>query len=69
MVQRTIELQFSLVISDIPARHRARGKLVFIHWFTNFREVLDAANIAPQDYDWYVSDFETNHPWIGAKYV
>ena len=24
MVQRTIELQFSLVISDIPARHRTR---------------------------------------------
>ncbi|WP_179119097.1 hypothetical protein [Massilia sp. KIM] len=24
------------------------------------REVLDAANIAPQDYDWYVSDIETN---------
>lgn len=33
-----------------------------VRWFTNMREVLDAANIAPQDYDWYVSDMETN--WI-----
>jgi hypothetical protein len=31
-----------------------------VSWFTNMREVLDAANIAPQDYDWYVSDIETN---------
>jgi len=31
-----------------------------VRWFTNMREVLDAANIAPQDYDWYVSDIETN---------
>jgi hypothetical protein len=31
-----------------------------VRWFTNMREVLDAANIAPQDYDWYVSDMETN---------
>jgi hypothetical protein len=31
-----------------------------IRWFTNMREVLDAANIAPRDYDWYVSDVETN---------
>jgi hypothetical protein len=31
-----------------------------VPWFTNMREVLDAANIAPQDYDWYVSDIETN---------
>lgn len=72
MVQRTIELQFSLVISDIPARHGTRGTVVFIglalaeektdqvHWFINIREVLDDANIAPQDYDWYVSDIETN---------
>ena len=29
-------------------------------WFTNMREILDAANIAPQDYDWYISDIETN---------
>jgi len=29
-------------------------------WFTNMRDVFDAANIAPQDYDWYVSDIETN---------
>jgi hypothetical protein len=31
-----------------------------VRWFTNMREVLDAANIAPRDYDWYVSDVETN---------
>lgn len=31
-----------------------------VDWFTNMREVLDAANIAPQDYDWYVSNIETN---------
>ena len=28
--------------------------------FSDMREVLDAANIAAQDYDWYVSDIETN---------
>ena len=27
--------------------------------FTHMREVLNAANIAPEDYDWYVSDIET----------
>ncbi len=31
-----------------------------VRWFTNMREVLDAAKIAPQGYDWYVSDIETN---------
>lgn len=31
-----------------------------VRWFTNMREVFDAANIAPADYDWYVSDIETN---------
>lgn len=31
-----------------------------VRWYTNMREVLEAANIAPQDYDWYVSDIETN---------
>jgi hypothetical protein len=31
-----------------------------VRCFTNMREVFDAANIAPQDYDWYVSDIETN---------
>jgi hypothetical protein len=31
-----------------------------VRWFTNMREVFDAADIAPQDYDWYVSDIETN---------
>jgi hypothetical protein len=31
-----------------------------VRWFTNMRKVLDAGNIAPQDYDWYVSDIETN---------
>lgn len=31
-----------------------------VRWFTNMCEVFDAANIAPQNYDWYVSDVETN---------
>lgn len=31
-------------------------------WYTNMRDVLEAAKITPQDYDWYVSDIETN--WI-----
>lgn len=31
-----------------------------IEWFTNMRDVLDASDIAPQDYDWYLSDIETN---------
>jgi hypothetical protein len=28
--------------------------------YTNMRDVFEAASIAPQDYDWYVSDIETN---------
>jgi len=31
-----------------------------VDYFTDMRQVFDAANIAPQDYDWYVSDIETN---------
>jgi hypothetical protein len=31
-----------------------------VAWFTNMRDVFEAANIAPQDYDWYISDIETN---------
>jgi hypothetical protein len=31
-----------------------------VRWFTNMREVFAAADIATQDYDWYVSDIETN---------
>lgn len=31
-----------------------------VRWFTDMREVFDAAAIAPEDYDWYVSDIETN---------
>lgn len=31
-----------------------------VHWYTNMRDVLEAASIAAQDYDWYVSDIETN---------
>lgn len=31
-----------------------------VSWFTDMREVLDAASLAPEDYDWYVSDIETN---------
>lgn len=31
-----------------------------VRCFTDMREVFEAANIAPQDYDWYVSDVEAN---------
>jgi hypothetical protein len=31
-----------------------------VDWFTDMREVFDATKIAPEDYDWYVSDIETN---------
>jgi len=31
-----------------------------VRMYTNMRDVFEAANIAPQDYDWYVSDIETN---------
>ncbi|MDB5959437.1 MAG: hypothetical protein JWP59_731 [Massilia sp.] len=31
-----------------------------MRYFTDMREVFDAANIAPEDYDWYLSDIETN---------
>jgi hypothetical protein len=38
-----------------------------VPWFTNMRDVFDAAEIAPQDYDWYVSDIETN--WTPAGFT
>lgn len=31
-----------------------------VRWYTNMRDVLEAASIVPQEYDWYVSDIETN---------
>jgi len=31
-----------------------------VRCYTDMRDVFEAANIAPQDYDWYVSDIETN---------
>ena len=31
-----------------------------VSWYTNVRDVFEAAGIAPEDYDWYVSDIETN---------
>ena len=31
-----------------------------VRWHTSMRAMFDAADIAPQDYDWYVSDIETN---------
>lgn len=31
-----------------------------VRFFTNMKEMLAAANIAPQDYDWYLSDIEVN---------
>ncbi|MCP2054847.1 UNVERIFIED_ORG: hypothetical protein J3D59_004707 [Pseudomonas fluorescens] len=37
-----------------------------VRWFTNMLEVFDAANIAPQNYDWFVSDIETN--WTPAGF-
>jgi len=36
------------------------GKTDQVRMYTNMRDVFEAANIAPQDYDWYVSDIETN---------
>lgn len=31
-----------------------------VFFFTDMKKVFAAAEIAPQDYDWYVSDIETN---------
>ena len=31
-----------------------------VSWYTYMRDVFEAASIAPEDYDWYVSDIETN---------
>jgi hypothetical protein len=44
---------------------RRKMNLIFentnqVRWFTNMLDVFDAANIAPQNYDWFVSDIETN---------
>jgi hypothetical protein len=33
--------------------------------FTNIRDVLAAAEISPQDYDWFISDIETNFLPVG----
>jgi hypothetical protein len=33
-----------------------------VRWYTNMRDVFEATTIGPQDYDWYVSDIETN--WL-----
>lgn len=38
-----------------------------VPWFTNLREVLDAASLAPEDYDWYVSDIEVS--WTPPGFV
>lgn len=38
-------------------------------WFANMREVLDAADITPQNHDWYVSDIETNWTPLGFSPV
>jgi hypothetical protein len=37
-----------------------------VSWFTNMRDVFEAANIASQDYDWYISDIETN--WTPSRF-
>ncbi len=29
-------------------------------FFTNMKDVFDAGGISPQDFDWYISDIETN---------
>jgi hypothetical protein len=42
-------------------------KTDLVPWHTNMRDVFDAANIAPQDYDWYVSDIETNWKPLGFQ--
>ena len=31
-----------------------------VFFFTNMKEVFAAAEITPRDYDWYISDIETN---------
>lgn len=31
-----------------------------VRFFTDIKEVFAAAKITPQDYDWYISDIETN---------
>jgi hypothetical protein len=31
-----------------------------VRFFTDMKEVFAAAEIAPQEYDWYISDIETN---------
>lgn len=31
-----------------------------VRFFTDMKEIFSATEIAPQDYDWYVSDIETN---------
>jgi hypothetical protein len=31
-----------------------------VRFFIDMREVFRAAEVAPQDYDWYISDIETN---------
>lgn len=47
-----------------------------VKWFTNMREVFDATEIEPEDFDWYVSDIELNwkppgfssaDQWISGK--
>ena len=38
-----------------------------VSWFTDMRQVFDAANIAPEDYDWYVSDIEMN--WTPPRFL
>ncbi len=35
-------------------------KSQLVPWYTNMCNVFESANIEPQEYDWYVSDIETN---------
>jgi hypothetical protein len=37
-----------------------------VNGFTDMRDVFDALNMAPEDYDWYVSDIRTN--WTPAGF-
>ena len=31
-----------------------------VRWYTNMRDGFEAATLAPQEYDWFVSVMETN---------
>ena len=50
----------ALESSAQPPMNLILEKTKQVRFFTNMRDVFAAAGIAPQDYDWYISDIETN---------